>query len=353
MKRPNRLGKPNQQFLHKVIFRALGAAPSGVIVGPSFGVDNSVLRLDNNRVLVSTTDPLSYIPSLGPEASAWLSVHLLASDITTSGFSPEYGLFDFNLPPTLNDGQFAKYWRAFDREWKKLGLSIIGGHTGRYPGLDYTIIGGGFVMAIGPTNRYLTSAMAENGDDIVLTKGAAIETTAVLAHSFPITVRKRLGERLFDKAQSYLDKVTTVEDAMTAVKVGVRSMGVSAMHDATEGGVISGIIELATASELGAELRVDDIEISEETREICKLFRIDPLVSLSEGSLIISSHPSKTARIISRLSSKGISSNVIGRLSSKFRGCRSVSRKGSQRISYPAEDPYWRAYSRAIKKNWA
>jgi len=353
VKGTSRLGKPSQQFLHDVVFRSLGAARSRVIVGPSFGVDNSIVRLDHNKVLVATTDPLSYVPSLGPDASAWLSVHLLASDITTSGFAPGYGLFDFNLPPTLGDAQFAKYWRAFDREWKKLGLSIIGGHTGRYPGLDYTIIGGGFVMAVGPSDRYLTSTMAKNGDDMVLTKGAAIETTAVLARSFPKKVRKRLGERLFDKAQSYLKKVTTVEDAMNAVMVGVRNRGVTAMHDATEGGVIAGIIELATASKLGAVVNVEDIKISEETREICKLFRIDPLVSLSEGSLIISSHPSKTGQIISKLSSKGIPSNVIGKLSSKFRGCRAVSRKGSRPISYPTEDPYWRAYSSAIKKKWA
>ena len=287
MKDSPRLGKPNRQFFHDIVFRSLGSVRSKIIVGPSFGVDNAILRLNRNEVLVTTTDPLSYIPSLGPEASAWLSVHLLASDLTTSGFTPGYGLFDFNLPPTLNDDQFAKYWRAFHREWQELGLSIIGGHTGRYPGLDFSIIGGGFAMATGPSDRYLTSSMAMNGDDIVLTKGAAIETTAVLARAFPKIVKKRLGERLFDTAQSYLKKVTTVEDSMSAIKVGVRKNGVTAMHDATEGGVVAGIIELATASELGAIVNADEIRVSEETGEICKLFRIDPLISLSEGSLII------------------------------------------------------------------
>lgn len=261
-------------------------------------------------------------------------------------------MFDFNLPPTLNDVQFAKYWRAFDREWKKLGLSIIGGHTGRYPGLDYTIIGGGFVMAIGPSDRYLTSTMANTGDDIVLTKGAAIETTAVLAHSFPTKVRKRLGERLFDRAHSYLKKVTTVEDAMNAIKVGVRNQGVTAMHDATEGGVIAGIIELATASELGAVVNVDDIKTSEETREICKLFRIDPLVSLSEGSLLLACRPFATDRVLSRLASKGIPSQLIGKLSSKFKGCRGVTSNGTRILRYPSADPYWKAYTRGIERKW-
>ena len=321
-------------------------------MGPAFGVDNSIVRLDKDRVLVSTTDPLSYIPALGPEVSAWLSVHLLASDITTSGFPPEYGLFDFNLPPTMTGDQFSKYWRGFEREWKKLGLSIIGGHTGRYPGLDYSIIGGGFVMATGSRDHYLTSAMAKSGDDLILTKGAAIETTAILTRTFPRKTLNAIGQRLFDKAHEYLAKVTTVEDALTAASVGVRERGVTAMHDATEGGVIAGLIELATASGLGAIVNLDDIQVSEETREICKFFRIDPLVSLSEGSLILYSKTFATDKIISKLASKGIQSQMIGRLSSKFKGLKGVTSKGTRVLRYPAADPYWRVYSRGIERIW-
>src|SRR5436853_3491051 len=186
------LGTAWRHLLESVLYRSVGSARSQIIIGPSFGVDNSIVRLSGGRVLAATTDPLSYIPSLGPKASAWLSVHLLASDLTTSGFSPQFGLFDFNLPPTLSHASFTKYWRSFHQECKKLGLSIIGGHTGRYPGIDYTIVGGGVLMAIGPEDHYLTSSMARNGDDVVLTKGAAIETTAVLTRAFPHRVRKTL-----------------------------------------------------------------------------------------------------------------------------------------------------------------
>jgi hydrogenase expression/formation protein HypE len=346
------LGKPRRDFIRKVVFKSLGTARPQVIVGPTFGVDNSIIRLDNERVLVATTDPLSYVPALGPESSAWLAVHLLASDITTSGFSPEYGMFDFNLPPTMIDEQFSRYWTRFEREWKKLGLSIIGGHTGRYPGLDYSIIGGGFVMATGPRDRYLTSAMAKSGDDLVLTKGAAVETTAILSRAFPRKTRKAIGQRLFDKAHDYLAKVTTVEEAIIATSVGVRNRGVTAMHDATEGGVIAGLIELTTASGLGATIDLDYIRVSEETQELCKFFRMDPLVSLSEGSLILASKTFATDKIISRLASKDIPSRVIGKLSSKFKGCKGVTRKGTRILRYPSADPYWKAYSLGIERKW-
>ncbi len=348
-----RLGKAGQGILESVIYRSLGASSSQLIVGPAFGADNSILRLSRGRVLVATSDPLSYIPSLGPEASAWLSVHLLASDLTTSGFSPQFGLFDFNLPPTLSDASFAKYWRSFHKACKHLGLSVIGGHTGRYPGIDYTIVGGGVVMATGPEDRYLTSGMARAGDDIILTKGAAIETTAILTRAFPKKARRALGNSLFEKAWNYLYKVSTVADALTASSVGVRRHGVTAMHDATEGGVIAGLIELTTASRLGLKVDLEQIHVSEETQRLCELFRIDPLVSLSEGCLIIATKPTRTKEIRSKLASRGISSSIIGSLTSKFRGCKATTRKGMRSLSYPDVDPYWKAYSRGIDGGWS
>jgi hydrogenase maturation factor len=348
-----RLGKAGQNILESIIYRSLGASSSQLVVGPAFGADNSVLRLDRGRVLVATSDPLSYIPSLGPKASAWLSVHLLASDLTTSGFSPQFGLFDFNLPPSLSDASFGTYWRFFHQECKRLGLSIIGGHTGRYPGIDYTIVGGGVIMAMGPEDRYLTSNMARAGDDVILTKGAAIEATAILTRAFPKRVRRALGNRLFEKAWNYLYKVSTVEDALTASTVGVRQRGVTAMHDATEGGVIAGLIELTTASKLGLMVDLEQIQISEETRHLCKLFRIDPLVCLSEGSLIIASRPTKTGKIRAKLSSRGIPSFIVGNLTSKFRGCKATTSGDTHSLGYPDVDPYWKAYSKGIERGWS
>ena len=124
------------------------------------------------------------------------------------------------------------------------------------------------------------------------------------------------------------------------------------MHDATEGGVIAAVLELANASRLGAVLDLDSISISEETKCICDLFRIDPMVSLSEGSLIIASRPHMTAKVLNRLNSEGIDSQVIGRLTSKTHSSYAKSRRGHTRVLYPKADPYWKAYWGATKKGW-
>ncbi len=321
-------------------------------MGPSFGVDNAVVRLGNGKVLVTTADPLSMIPSLGTKDSAWISVHLLASDLATSGFAPQYGMFDFNLPPRMRDSEFSDYWKSFHSECRRLGLAIIGGHTGRFEGCDYTIIGGGVMWAIGQEDRYLSSSMAMEGDEILLTKSVAVGATGVLARTFPKTTRKALGPRLFEKALGYIRKMTTVKDALTATSVGVREGGVTAMHDATEGGVLAASLELAEASHLGLELDLSSLAISDETREICRLFQMDPLISLSEGTLVIACRPDKTEKILKKMSGAGIDSYVVGRLTSSSRTHWAIGTKGHAKIHYPTLDPYWNAFWKATEKGW-
>jgi hydrogenase maturation factor len=252
----------------------------------------------------------------------------------------------------MTDKTFETYWGGFHKECLRLGIAIVGGHTGRYPGCNYSVIGGGVLCAMGSEKAYLTSAMAQPGDDIILTKGAAIETTAVLAAAFPKIVKHTIGSSLFEKARQSLGKVTTVNDALTASSIGVHGEGVTAMHDATEGGVMAAVLELATASQLGVELDLDLILISQETQEICKLFRIDPITSLSEGSLVISCNPHRTNRVLNRLRSKQIDSTVIGQLTEREGRLYGTANSVRTRLRYPKLDPYWKAYWRAVRKGW-
>ena len=200
-------------------------------------------------------------------------------------------------------------------------------------------------------DQYITSEMAIGGDDIIPTKGAAVETTAILTRAFPRKIRKLLGARLFEEARRYLFKVSTVKDALTAASVGIHRDGVTAMHDATEGGVIAAVLELANASGLGVEVDFENIPISEETREVCKFFRINPLTSLSEGTLIIASRPNRTANVLSKLKSHGIPSHVIGRLT-KTGSMQAMTKRGRVRLTYPSFDPYWRAYRKGTTRRW-
>jgi hydrogenase maturation factor len=279
-------------------------------------------------------------------------VNLLASDLATSGLAPQYGIFDFNLPAEMPPRAFDQYWRSFHGECRKLGIAIVAGHTGWYQGCDYTVVGGGVLCAVGKRKSYLLSTMAQVGDDVVLTKGAAIETTAVLSRAFPRTVRKALGDELFARATGYLKKVSTVKDSLVAASVGIHEKGVTAMHDATEGGIVAASLELASASNVGIEISLDDVHVSQETSAVCRLFQIDPMTSLSEGSLILTSKPRKTRSVLNALGAKGVQAAVVGSIRPSGSGNHGTYHGRSIQLKYPASDPYWGAFWKATKKRW-
>jgi len=346
------LGKLSPKFLQDIILEKLGADRPELLQGPKIGVDNAVVRVASGTVAICTTDPISIIPALGATDSAWLSVNLLASDVTTSGFHPAFAVFDLNLPPTLEDEELETYWDGIDRACKDLGVAIVGGHTGRFVGCDYTIMGGGFMIALGSEETYLTSSMAQTGDVLLLTKGAAIATTGILGYAFPNTIEQKFGPKFLKQTQHYLHESSTVKDALTAVSIGVRDEGVTAMHDVTEGGVFGGIFELICASGKGAKIDKRAIHVAEETRQICEFFEIDPFNALGEGSLVISVRPEKAESVQTALVKAGVQSFKIGEVTSLEDRISVVDESGERRLEYPEKDTYWDAYWRAIGKGW-
>lgn len=332
-------GKIGSEFFNKVIYPNLGARNKKILAGPKTGVDTCAINTVGNQMLVATTDPISFIPDLGPEASAWESVNLIASDLSTSGLAPQFALFDLNLPLSMKESEFERYWVATSKECAKLGVAIVGGHTSRFEGLSSTVVGAGTMFSLGPRDSYHTASDGRVGDAIVMTKGAAIATTAILATAFPKTVENNLGRKRSELARKYLKKTTVVKEALTAAQTGV-----NAMHDATEGGVLSATYELASASGTGLRLDLSKITISKETREICEMFAVDPYTSLSEGTLCISCSQFKVKKLISALSSAGVDSAVVGELVPRKKGIIAVKDGRQVPIKYPVVDPYWGAY---------
>ncbi len=346
------LGKFDPRLLKKIVYPRLGARRAEVLVGPMFGVDNAIVRIGKNRVMALTTDPISLIPALGAEDSAWLSVHNLASDLTTSGFPPAYVVVDFNLPPRMSNSEFQNYWRVFEEEFRRLGAMIVGGHTGRFEGSDYTIIGGATLIAIGNERNYISSNMAQVGDSLLVTKSAAFSSAAILARVFPERIEMSIGTRGSRKAQSMFRGISSVREALALASLGVRESGVSAMHDATEGGIFAALFEMLTASGVGGIVKKSLIPVLPEVRSVCKLFSMDPYTSLSEGSLIVSVKPNRTDDARTVLAKLGVASDVVGVVTRRSKGIMLRTEAGEERLRYPRKDPYWNVYWRGVREGW-
>jgi len=347
------LGKIAPGQFERVIAPHLGAARAEVLVGPRAGQDSAIVRLGAGRVLAVTTDPLSVVPALGFEASARLSCHLIASDLWTTGIAPAWASITFNLPPRMGDADLEAYWLAMSDEWSRLGVAVVTGHTGRYDGCDYSIVGAGTLMGVGDESGYLTPAMAAPGDRVILTKGCAVEATAIAAWLFPSRLGGRLGADGVARARATLADVSVVADCRAALRVGVRERGVTALHDATEGGVLGGLLELARAC--GHDLAIERarIPLSPEARAACEAFGTDPWWTLSEGTLIATARPAHAAAVLAALADAGIAAAEVGEVLPGQGALRLTEPDGAVNLlTEPQPDPYWPAYQRAIAEGW-
>lgn len=344
------LGKINHSQIEDFLKQRCGKQRDEVRIGPDFGVDISVVDLHGGKAMALTSDPLSLIPSLGLEESAWLSVHLMANDMATTGFAPMFGQFVLNLPAQLSKNDFEIYWNYIHQFCKDIGVSITGGHTGFIEGQNSTIAGGGTFITIAQKDEILVSKYAKPGDAILVTKTSALSSAAILAMSFPETVKNKIGEEFYYSASASFYETSSLKDALIAVQQ--ENSGVTAMHDVTEGGVLGAIYELAIASGNGAEIFNDKLPIGEVQSAICHLFSLDPRYCIGAGSMIITCKKEKVSEIISRLEINNIPCTEVGMITEKSKGIKLIENEKANNLMYFNEDPYWKAFFNAHKKGW-
>ncbi len=153
-----RTGKVTAEIFEQVILRRLGARDPGVVVGPAHGVDVGVVRVAPGTVMALTSDPVFIVPAYGWVRAAWFAVHILASDAATSGLPLRWMTVDLNLPPAITDEELAALWDAFSRACEALGIAVVSGHTARYDGCNWPMVGGATCMAVAPESGFVTPA---------------------------------------------------------------------------------------------------------------------------------------------------------------------------------------------------
>src|SRR5439155_3911412 len=180
---------------------------------------------------------------------------------------------------------------------------------------------GAAFLAIAPKDGWVTADLARPGNRLLVTKTAGLEATAILTNTFPDLVEKRLGADVTTRARALFESMSTVEDALAAASVGLRGNGVWAMHDATEGGVRNAVWEMAQASGLGVDVDLSKVIIDSAVAEVSKLFGMEPLDAISEGTLLIASEPGAATKVLEILRTKGIPAVDIGAFTKKGRPC--------------------------------
>ena len=300
-------GKISREFFEEKIAPRLGAERDDVALGPKHGVDFGVIDIAD-RAVVTATDPVSVLPALGFERAGTFALGIVLSDVAVSGIAPTHLTISFSLPPEMTDREFDRLWGAIDAECRDLGVSVVTGHTARYPGASFPWVGAATAIGVGDPERIVRPDGARPGDDILVTKGPAVEAVGLLTTLFPDAVGLS-GEPLAT-AQARLDDVGAVRDALVAAAAG----RVTAMHDATEGGLLGAFHEVADSA--GVRLSIDSAAVPRLAgiEAACKALGMDPWRATTSGTLVIAVDPESTDAVLAALEDRGTPVAVAGRV---------------------------------------
>jgi len=329
-------GKIDRAFFAERIAPRLGAERGDVALGPAHGVDFGLLDLDGTGLAVAT-DPISVLPGLGFERAGRFALHVALSDVAVAGVASSHLAISFSLPESVTDEQFDALWTGIHEECRALGTSIVTGHTARYPGAELPWVGAATAMAVCDPATVVRPDGARPGDTLLVTRGPAVETTGLFASLYPEALRERgLDASTVAEAAERLEEVRLVRDAVTAAEAG----DVSAMHDATEGGLLGAFCEMAGSAGVHFDIDPEDVPVRPGVEAVCEALEVDPWTVTTSGTLVAAVSPEDAEAVRAALEARGtpvgFAGEVVAGSGVSFRGVE---------WTEPPRDPSWDAYA--------
>jgi hydrogenase expression/formation protein HypE len=323
---PFATGKLPLAVLEELLAR-YSMADDRLMVGPQAGEDAAVIDF-GDRYLVAKTDPITF----ATDEIGWYAVHVNANDVAVMGARPRWFLATLLLPEGRADQEMAESILAqIHSACTGLGIVLAGGHTEITHDLDRPVVVGTMLGEVAP-ERLVTTSGALPGDAILLIKSVPIEGTA-------ITARERaadLAAKGYDpawivRAQNFLHDpgISVVRAALLAAQ----SAPVHAMHDPTEGGVATGLLELARAAKAGLWVDLDRVPVLPEAAALCREYGLDPLGTIASGALLLTLPADEAAPLQATLAGQSIPSVVIGHILEAGEGLQAT--RGGRPVPWP------------------
>jgi len=294
-------GKISNEFLKNRIISNLRRKRRDVLLGPGVGRDCAVLEFGDELCIVSSDPITGAVNRMG-----YIGVHICCNDIATTGAEVIGVTLTILAPPSTAMSDIEQVVIDAECAARELNIDILGGHTEITDTVTKMVI---CLTAIGKVSRHklVSFAGAKVGDDIVITKKAGMEGTAILAYDREELLKKHFPADVIDRAKSYMNQISVIKEGRIAGEFGVHGM-----HDATEGGVLGAIWEASEAMGMGVEVETDKIPIAPETQVISGFFGIDPLRLISSGCMVVITP--NGSQLVEIFKDNGIDAAVVGRV---------------------------------------
>ncbi len=303
-----------------------------LVVGPRVGEDAAVIDAGDQYLVVST-DPIT----CASDHIGWYAVHVNANDVAVMGARPLWFFAVLLLPEGAATLDLAHaIMDDVRRACAGLHVSVGGGHTEVTQGLERPIVVGQMIGEV-PRADLVRKDRIAIGDQIVLTRGVAIEGTAILAREKAERLQGKVDADLLTRAAGFLvdPGISVVGAALTAAALGDV---VHAMHDPTEGGLASGLVELVAPFGLGLQVIREQIRVFPETEAICGVLDLDPLKLIASGALLVAVAPAGAESVTKALQDNGVSVSIIGEVRPAIDGITIVVDGAVERLAPPYRD---------------
>lgn len=330
-------GKFPPSLLQELLARHAGGDPQ-LLVGPAVGEDAAVLD-PRGELIVAASDPITFATS----SAGWYAVQVNANDIACSGGVPRWFFPTVLVPVGFDEQSVQELFGQMGEACRELDVVISGGHSEVTLGIDRPIIAG-TMLGVVERGSMVKTGGAQEGDSIVLTKGIAIEGTALLARECPASLAEAgVSQETISRAAGLLNSpgISVVADAAIACS----ATQPNSMHDPTEGGLATALRELAVASGLGLAVEEGSIPVLPETQEVCQALGLDPLGLLASGALLLTLPAAHVPTLLQALAQKGITGWEIGQMLEPEEGLLKIGYDGEMPLPEFSRDELARYYS--------
>jgi hydrogenase maturation factor len=306
-----------------------------VIIPPMAGFDSGVHKIDNKYMVVST-DPCTGVPQ---EWFGYLLINYAASDVALFGAKPEFCAINLLGPPETKSKIFQIAMQQACDAANELDMAIVTGHTGMYSSL-HSLVGVCTAYGTIEPENLKTPGNAKASDIIVCTKPVGIE----IAVNFSLT-HKALAQKFFGGQQTeQLAKQVHMQSCVNEALQLAKLRGVHAMHDATEGGLVAALNEMAEASNLGFKIDYEKVSLTPEVQVLRETFGLSEeqiLAMSSTGTILAAVSPGAEKEAVGTLKKCGLKANLLGQFT---KDRKRILVRNNQKLSFPkvAEDPYSR-----------
>jgi len=325
------LGKLSTEELQKLL--GCIKKDTRIVVPPLPGYDSGVHFLGDKCMVVST-DPCTDVPE---EWFGWLLINYPASDVALFGAKPEYCTINLLGPPRTKPELFEKVMNQVCDAANELNMVVVTGHTGTYESVKKMV---GVCTAYGTVKKekLIMPCNVESGDLILQVKEVGLELLTNFSYLKNDLAKKLFGISKTNRLMELIKMQSCVYEAMHLVEIG----GVNAMHDATEGGFVAAINELADASELGFQLERKKMLIRPETKTLQNHFGLseNEIFSMSSaGSMLVAIDPKEKDNVRKKLGKKDILSSFVGEFT---KSKKRIIFENNKKTVFPqvAVDPY-------------